>query len=183
MKCLYYLSPDLGSTHRISDDLHDVGVSDFYLHVIARDKAGLKKEHIHSSNWLETRDIIRDGFIGAFLGFLGGLLLAGLLDYFQVFGVEPPGIINIMLVGLVTLFGAWVGGLTGVASENKKLEKFHDELDAGKNLILIYALKEQEDQIREMMEAKHPEAQLVATDKHFVNPFGKLNYKRKRYQS
>lgn len=183
MKCLYYLAPDLSSTHQISDDLHQEGVSDFYLHVISRDKAGLKKEHIHSSNWLETRDIIRDGFIGAFAGFLGGLLLAGLLAYFEVFGESPPGILNILIVGLVTLFGAWVGGLTGVATENRKLEKFHDDLEAGKNLILIYALKEQEDKIREMMKKKHPEAQLVATDKHFVNPFSKLNYKRKRYQA
>lgn len=183
MKCLYYLSPNLESTHKISDDLHDVGVSDFYLHVISRDKAGLKKEHIHSSNWLETRDIIRDGFIGAFLGFLAGLLLAGLLSFFKVFGADPPGILNIMLVGLVTLFGAWVGGLTGVASKNSKLEKFQGDLDAGKYLILIYALKEQEQDIRTMMKSRHTEAQLVATDKHFVNPFGKLNYKRKRYQS
>ena len=183
MKCLYYLSPNLDSTHSISDDLHEAGVSDFYLHVISRDKAGLKKEHIHSSNWLETRDIVRDGFIGAFLGFLGGLLLAGLLDFFRVFGVEPPGILNIMIVGLVTLFGAWVGGLTGVASKNKKLEKFQDDLDAGKQLILIYALKELDDKIRELMKARHPEAQLVATDAHFVNPFSKLNDKRKRYQT
>ncbi|NNF50861.1 MAG: hypothetical protein HKN59_00340 [Gammaproteobacteria bacterium] len=183
MKCLYYLSPNLDSTHSISDDLHDAGVSDFYLHVISRDKAGLKKEHIHSSNWLETRDIVRDGFIGAFLGFLGGLLLAGLFDFFQVFGVEPPGILNIMIVGLVTLFGAWVGGLTGVATKNKKLEKFQDDLDAGKQLILIYALKELDEKIRSLMKTKHPEAQLVATDAHFVNPFSKLNYKRKRYQN
>lgn len=183
MKCLYYLSPNLDSTHRISDDLHEAGVSDFYLHVISRDKGGLKKEHIHSSNWLETRDIVRDGFIGALLGFLLGLLLAGLLDYFQVFGVEHPDIINMLLVGLVTLFGAWVGGLTGVATKNKKLEKFQDDLDAGRQLILIYALKELEQNVRALMKSKHPEAQHVATDAHFVNPFSKLRYKRKRYQT
>ena len=32
----------------------------------------------------------------------------------------------------------------GVATENKKLERFHDDPDAGKYLILIYALKEKE---------------------------------------
>ncbi len=180
MKCLYYLSPDLASTQKIAEDLRDVGVDNFYLHVISRDKAGLKKEHIHSSNWLETRDIIRDGFIGAFLGFLAGLLLAGLLSFSNVFGESPPSIINTMLVGLVTLFGAWVGGLTGVATKNSKLDTFQADLDAGKYVILIYAWKEQEDAIRQMMKARHAEAQLVATDKHFVNPFGKLKYKRKR---
>ena len=60
MKCLYYLAPTLDSTHGISDDLHEVGVKDFFVHVISRDEAGLKQQHIHSSNYLETLDIVLD---------------------------------------------------------------------------------------------------------------------------
>ena len=48
-----------------------------------------------------------------------------------------------MIVALVMLFGAWEGGLTGIATENKKLERFHHDIEAGKYLILIYARKEQ----------------------------------------
>ena len=65
MKCLYYLAPTLESTHGISDDLHEVGINDYFLHVISRDESGLKQQHIHSSNYLETLDVVRDGFIGA----------------------------------------------------------------------------------------------------------------------
>jgi hypothetical protein len=137
MKCLYYLAPSLKSTHDISDDLHEVGINDFFLHVISRDESGLKKQHIHSSNYLETLDLIRDGLIGA----------------------------------VATLFGAWEGGLVGVATENKKLERFHDDLEAGKYLMLIYALKEKEEAVRRMMDQRHPEAEFVAVDSHFVNPF------------
>ena len=43
MKCLYYLAPALESTRAISDDLHAVGVKDWYIHVIINDEAGLKK--------------------------------------------------------------------------------------------------------------------------------------------
>ena len=28
MKCLYYVAPELESTSRVSDDLHDVGLDD-----------------------------------------------------------------------------------------------------------------------------------------------------------
>ena len=75
---------------------------------------------------------------------------------------------------MATLFGTWEGGLVGIGSENKKLAKFHDDLVAGRFLILIYALKEQEQAIRKMMLSRHPESELAAVDRHFVNPFSAL---------
>ena len=173
MKCLYYLAPTLKSTHDISDDLHEVGINDYFLHVVSRDESGLKQQHIHSSNYLETLDLIRDGLIGAVVGFLAGLLGVWALQHFQPLGpnVHVPSFVYYLIVAVATLFGAWEGGLIGVASENKKLARFHDDLEAGKYLILIYALKEKEDAVRRMMGQRHPEAEFVAVDSHFVNPF------------
>jgi hypothetical protein len=176
MKCLYYLAPTLKSTHDISDDLHEVGINDYFLHVVCRDESGLRKQHIHSSNYLETLDLIRDGLIGGVVGFLAGLLGAWALEYFAPFGpnVEVPSWVYYAIVGVATLFGAWEGGLIGVASENKKLARFHDDIEAGKYLILIYALKTKEDTVRAMMSERHPEAELVAVDTHFINPFSSV---------
>jgi hypothetical protein len=170
MRCLYYLSPSLESTHQITDDLHAAGVKDFFLHVISRDESGLEEQHIHSSNYLETLDILRDGFIGAAIGCAAGLVGAGLLMLFQPFG-DIPHYVYFILVAVATMFGAWEGGLTGIASENNKLKKFHRDLEAGKFLILIYARKEQGAIVRHLMRDKHPEAELVAVNKHFINPF------------
>jgi hypothetical protein len=174
MKCLYYLAPTLESTHDISDDLHAVGVRDFLVHVISRDEAGLKKQHIHSSNYLETLDVVRDGIIGGVLGFLAGLIGVALIRYFDPFGIEVPGLVFYAIVGVATLFGTWEGGLIGIGSENKKLAKFHDDLLAGRFLILIYALKEREEAVRKMMRERHPESELAAVDRHFINPFSAL---------
>lgn len=176
MKCIYYLAPNLTSTQKISDDLHDVGVKDFYLHVISRDESGLKQQHIHSSNYLETLDIVRDGFIGAALGFVAGLIGIGLLMYFQPFGptVQVPAYVYVILTGVATLFGAWVGGLTGIDSENNKLKRFHDDIAAGKYLILVYVRKYQEKSVLQVMAERHPEAVLKAVDTHFINPFSNI---------
>lgn len=176
MKCLYYLAPTLKSTHDISDDLHEVGVNDYFLHVVSRDESGLKQQHIHSSNYLETLDLIRDGLIGAVVGFLAGLLGVWALQHFQPLGpnVHVPSFVYYLIVAVATLFGAWEGGLIGVASENKKLARFHDDLEAGKYLILIYALKAKEDTVRAMMRERHPEAELVAVDSHYINPFSSI---------
>lgn len=175
MKCLYYLAPTLDSTHQVSDDLHGAGVDDFFVHVVAKDESGLTQHHIHSSNYLETLDIVRHGFIGAGLGFVGGLVGAALLMIFEPFGPDVPTLVYIAIVLVATLFGAWEGGLTGIGTENRKLRRFHGEIEAGKYLILIYARKEQEETVRAMMRARHPEAELAAVDRHFINPFSSVD--------
>jgi hypothetical protein len=174
MNCLYYIAPTLDSTHKISDDLHALGVKDFFMHVISKedtDHAEHHEHHLLSSNYLETLDIIRDGFIGAALGFIAGLIGAGLLMFFEPFGPGVPKIVFVLIIAVVTMFGAWEGGLTGIASENKKLKKFRHDIDAGKYLILVYARKEQGHVVRSLMRTKHPEAELAAVDTHFINPF------------
>ncbi len=173
MKCIYYLASTLSSTHDVSEDLHAAGISDFYLHVITRDEAGLQQQHIHSSNYLETLDLIRTGFIGGVCGLLCGLAGIALLMYFQPFGPEfhIPTFVYIALVVAATLFGVWEGGLTGIGTENKKLARFHDDIVAGKYLILVYVRKHQEMAVRNMMQQRHRDAELVAIDTHFINPF------------
>ena len=182
MKCLYYLAPTLDETHRISDDLHDAGVNDWFMHVVSKDEAGLRREKLHSSNYLETLDLIRDGFIGANFGFIAGVIGTGLLMYFQPFGPGVPNFVYLVLILVATLFGAWEGGLFGVDTENQKLKRFSDEIAAGHYLILIYARKGQGELVKEMMAKKHPQARHAATDRHFVNPFAVVRRKRRPNQ-
>lgn len=176
MKCLYYLTSTLDSTHQISDDLHEAGINDWFLHVTSKDESGLKREHVHSGNYLEQLDILRDGGIGGLIGLAVGLLVAGLFMAMKPFGpdVDVPLYVYAVIVVVLTMFGMWEGGLTGVASKNRKIAKFQEDIDAGKYLILIYAKKEQEDVVKNMMNQKHPEARLEAVDANFYNPFTSL---------
>jgi hypothetical protein len=102
---------------------------------------------------------------------------------FKPFGPNVPGVAFFFLVVVATLFGAWVGGLTGIGSENQKLKRFHDDIEAGKYLILIYTRKGEGDQIKQMMRSRHPEAQHAATDRHFINPFAQVERRRRRAQT
>src|SRR5260370_32575690 len=85
MKCIYFLTPTLASTDQVSADLHEVGVNDFYLHVISRDQAGLKRHQIHCRNYFETLDVMRDGLLGAPLGLVIGFAGNGFLPLVEPF--------------------------------------------------------------------------------------------------
>lgn len=170
MKCIYYLTATLESVSHITNDLHGAGISDWFIHVLSKDEAGLRKMKIHSSNYLEQLDILRFGIIGAITGFIVGLFAANWLGTAKPFGADVPGIAYFAVAGVLTLFGAWEGGLVGIASENKKIALFHDDIEAGKYLILIYTRKESEVIVKATMHAKHQEAELVAEDESFYNP-------------
>jgi hypothetical protein len=178
MKCFYYLAPTLTETHEISDDLHDAGVNDWFLHVVSKDEAGLKKEQLHSSNYLETLDLIRDGCIGANIGFIVGVIGVGLLMLLEPFGPNVPAYVYMIIIAVATLFGAWEGGLFGVSTENQKLKRFHEDIEAGKYLLLIYSRGDQGEAVKGMMAQQHPQAVHVATDRHFINPFAVVRRKR-----
>lgn len=174
MKCVYYLSPTLKSTQQISDDLHGIGVDDWFLHIVSKNESELSKEKLHSSNYIETLDVIRNGLIGAASGFTAGIAAALLAMLVEPFGPDMHWFGYIAIVFVLSCFGAWVGGLVGIASENKKLTNFRADIDAGKYLILIYAKKHQEEAVKQMMTTKHPEADLAAIDANFLNPFASL---------
>jgi hypothetical protein len=174
MKCIYYLTSTLDSTSHITDDLHEAGIGDWFIHVLSKDEAGLSTMKIHSSNYLEQLDTLRFGIIGAVGGFVVGLLAAYSMNATQLFGSDVPSVAYYALIGLLAVLGAWEGGLTGIASENKKIALFHDEIEAGKYLIMIYARQEMESIVKAVMGTKHPEAELVAEDEYFYNPLSGL---------
>jgi len=171
MQRLYYLTGNLDSTEQISIDLHQAGVSDWNFHVWSKDEAGLYKRHIHSANFLQKLDVVRFAERGALIGFLGALAVTGYVIATDPFGPQSGGLLYVAIFGFITLFGAWVGGLTGLAKENQKIAAYHEEIEAGKYLILIDARRAEADQVRALMASKHPEAVYLRTGSTLVNPF------------
>ncbi len=174
MKCLYYLTNSIDNTHTISDDMHEAGINDWFLHIISRDVVGVKKHHLHSGNYIEQLDLMRDGIIGAIIGFILGLVIVSIISYKQYFPPEVPSITYYFIIILVTMFCSWEGGLMGIACESKKLCVFKEDIDAGKYLILVYAFANQEETIINMMEKKHPNVRLEGVDSSFFNPLSRV---------
>ena len=139
-------------------------------------RGGPRRQHIHSSNYLETLDVVRDGVIGGAVGFIAGMIGVALLRYFDPFGVEVPSLV------VLRRWSAWrrcsapgKAAWSASRSENKKLAKFHDDI-GGRPVPDpdLRAARSRSAAIRAMMRARHPEAELAAVDRHFINPFSSL---------
>lgn len=171
MKRLYYLCDQMISVESISKELQELGVGYWNFQVICNDEAGLKKRHIHSASPLEKLDIIHSGERGALMGFSAAIFITLAMYIFAPFSQQLGLGIFALIIMLITLFGAWVGGMVGVSHENYKISQFHHDIEAGKYLIIVDVKKEQESQIKEIMKQHHPESELKGEDNNSSNPF------------
>lgn len=151
MKRLYYLADNLDTADEVARALHDEGIRDWNFHVLSKDEAGLYKHHLHAATPLHHRDLIRTGERGALLGLVAGMSAA----VFSALLLEMSSLHTVMVfaiaVVLPTLFGAWLGGLIGLSTENHKIARFHDDIEFGRALLMIDVKPVHEHRIRELM--------------------------------
>jgi len=171
MRRLYYIADDLPTTKAIAETLRDEGVTDWNFHVLAKDEGGLYRHHIHSATPIHQLDVIHTGERWAMLGAMVGLV-AGLAAYFTSALPWAPTTLSVFLFTLVGgLFGAWQGGMVGLSRENYKLEPFHQEIEAGRYLIMVDVKADSKARVREIMNMGFPRVRFCGKDSTFINPF------------
>ncbi len=171
MKRIYYLTGSIDSTEQIANDLHEEGITDWNFHVHSKDVSGLFKKRIHSANFIQRLDIIRYGERGAMIGFAIAMIATAYIMIAKPLGPQVDGLVYVTVFGFITLFGGWVGGLAGLATDNQKITMFHDDIESGKYLILIDVRRGEEEKVKAFMARKHPEAELRRVGSTYINPF------------
>ena len=171
MKRIYYLTDTIDSTEQISKDIHQAGITDWNFHVLSKDEAGLYRRHIHSANSLQKLDIIRNAERGGVVGFGVSVLATLFVITAEPFGANLSGLVYVAIFGFITLFGAWLGGLIGLSMENQKIAQYHDDIEAGKFLVMIDVKAGKEAQVQDLMTKSHPEARFMRIGSTFINPF------------
>jgi len=168
MRRLYYLAEDVETTVDISDKVHALGISDWNFHVLAKDESGIYTHRLHSALPYHKRDVIRSGerwaLAGGVLGFLAAILLS----------LTPAGIdaVNgslIVLVGL--LLGICAGLYSGRSRENYKIARFHDDIEAGRYLLMIDVGKGSKADVVELMNLQFGHVEFRGSDTPFITPF------------
>lgn len=163
MKRLYYIVEEIEDAEHISIELAQNGINSHHIHVLSKNESGVVTHHLHGPNIFERLDIFR----GAINGFLTGLIVSiVLLVVAQLFlGLVMSFTFQLAIVAFFLLFGSWVGGMVGFAHENVHLQKFHQQIEKGRHLMMIDVAKPEERLVRRVIEHLN-EAQFGGEDEH-----------------
>ena len=154
MRRLYYVADHVDDVQAVMFALQRLGISQWHLHVLAKDAAGLYTHKIHSANPIHQLDVVHTAARFSLTGMLCGAMLAVtlyLLAHWGMVNFSPSPIVLGILVLVGFCFGAWEGGMVGLTRENYKIERFHDDIDAGKYLIMVDVKRDERPLVRELM--------------------------------
>jgi hypothetical protein len=171
MKRLYYLTDNIEAAEQLSEHLHKEGITDWNFHVLGKDKANIVKHHLHSTTPLQELDIIRSGERGVITGLIIGALFVAVMVMTSNFGKDVHWLWLAAGVGFFAFFGAWVGGLIGVSTENYKIKKFHNHIKAGQYLLLIDVDVLQKHFVESIVTKQYTSIWKAGEDTTLISPF------------
>jgi uncharacterized membrane protein YeaQ/YmgE (transglycosylase-associated protein family) len=161
---LYFIMPDLQSARKAMDDLLLARVEERHIHFLAR--RGTPMDGLHEANHLQKSDLVHGAQVGLALGALLGCLLGVLLvttlvtdDRWQIVTVLGSGLVG-------ALFGTWVASMVGSAVPNSRLAQFTKAIEEGRLLMMADVPETRVNEVRELLNARHPEAEDRGIDPH-----------------
>lgn len=157
---LYFLLPDVKTTHTVVDELLLARIDDHHIHVLAREDTDL--EDMPEATLFQKSDLIHAMELGLMFGAITGVV-AG-LAVLSASGLEASGgaILGVGVTGAIV--GAWASGMIGINVRNSRLKRFESDIDGGQILIMVDVPKGRVDDITEMVHSHHPEASIRGTD-------------------
>ncbi|MBU2862590.1 hypothetical protein KO489_01915 [Reinekea forsetii] len=165
MKRLYYLTDKIEFAEHISQELTSNGIDAHHIHVLSKNEAGVVTHHLHGPNLFERNDFLRRALIGMVTGLIVAIVAMFIAKY--LLGYSFTGLAQFALLLLIMLFGTWLGGFIGFATENKHLKRFHDEIEKGRHLIMIDVKANEERLVHKIVEHLN-EADFSGEDKHVL---------------
>ncbi|OAI19819.1 hypothetical protein A1359_21530 [Methylomonas lenta] len=155
MRRIYFLAPDIETTHKVVDELRAEGIEERYIHVLAKRDTPL--ENMPEAGILEKTDFIPAVERGAALGATTGLL-AGLVGLrFAGFAIAGGPVLGVLVFGAT--IGAMMSGLSGLQVGNSRVRDYADAIERGEFLVMIDIAKERIDAIRQLITKHHPSAE------------------------
>lgn len=151
MRRIYFLVPDIATTHKIVDELRSEGIEDRHIHILAKRDTPL--EDIPEAGVTIKTDFIPALERGVALGGTTGLL-AGLVGLrFAGFAIAGGPIMGIILAGAT--IGSLMGGLSGMNSGNSRLKQFEEAIEQGQLLVLLDIPKDRIEEFKKFITKHH----------------------------
>ena len=155
MRRIYFLAPNIETTHKIVDELRADGIEDRHMHILAKRDTPL--EDMPEASEFQKTDFIPALERGAALGGTTGVL-AGLFGLrFAGFAIAGGPILGILFFGAT--IGAIMSGLAGLQVGNSRVKQYEEAIERGELLVMVDIPKERIDAISQLIIKHHPIAQ------------------------
>lgn len=155
MRRIYFLAPNIKTTHGIVDELRALGLQDNSIHVLGQRDTPL--EDLPEAGISIKTDFVAAAERGIALGGSAGLLAGLIALRFSGFALAGGPILGVLFAGAT--IGSLAGGLTGLNVGNSKLKQFENAIEAGQLLILVDVPKDQIKSISQQIIKHHPNAE------------------------
>lgn len=154
MRRIYFLVPEIATTHKIVDELRSEGIEDRHIHILAKRDTSL--EDLPEAGVTIKTDFISAVERGAALGGITGLL-AGLVGLrFAGFAIAGGAVLGILMASAT--IASLAAGLIGMSLGNSKLKMFEQAIERGELLVLLDVPKDRIEAITKLIIKHHPEA-------------------------
>jgi hypothetical protein len=154
--------PNVDSARRCANDLLLARVEDRHMHFLAR--RGTDLGELHEASWAQKSDAKHGALLGGVIGAILGGLAAVALSFVPMgeWSINHAGVL--LLIGFGLFFGIWMASLVGLSVPNSKLKRFADDIEGGGVLLMVDVPFHRVDEIREVLQSKHPEARWHGVD-------------------
>jgi uncharacterized membrane protein YeaQ/YmgE (transglycosylase-associated protein family) len=153
---LYFMLPDVGSARQIVNELLLARIEDRHIHLLAKD--GVQLAGLHEASLFQKTDIAHGAELGLAVGAVIGAIAGMIAVVFPPSGISMQ-LVTVLITALVgAAFGAWVSSMVASAIPNSRLKAFEKGIEQGQILLMIDVPIGQSDEVRRLIEGRHPEA-------------------------
>lgn len=154
MRRIYFLVPNIETTHKIVDELRAEGIEDRHMHILAKRDTPL--EDLPEASEFQKTDFIPALERGAALGGTTGVLAGLVALRFAGFAIAGGPILGILFFGAT--IGAIMSGLAGLQVGNSRVKDYEDAIERGELLVMVDIPKDRIEAISQLITRHHPTA-------------------------
>jgi hypothetical protein len=157
MKKLYLLAPNMATTKNLVNALKKLGIRDENTFIITNDHRTAQQEQLHEAELDDTSDLYgsfkRGLMVGGALGIVAGFACSAVLP--AVFEGRFESFLLVVLMGAA--LGAWASAMIGVSVIQPAVEKFEEDIDKGKILLMAGVSSKDSAMVKDSIQRGFPE--------------------------
>jgi uncharacterized membrane protein len=159
---LYFMLPDIETTHQVVEKLLNAQVEKDNMYVVARDDA--QTHDLPEAGLTEKSDITGSAGRGVTAGGVTGVLAGLTAMVFPPAGIAIGGGVVAASALAGAGFGAWASSMIGISQDNPQVQNYETAIRDGQVLMMVDIDPARVDEIRAEVESVHPDVVIEGTE-------------------